>query len=68
MNEMKIEKNIPIPNGYTMDYWPFRQMEVGDSFEVPAKLAGKAPAAMSYFGKRNKMKFSKRGNRIWRIE
>lgn len=68
MTEIKIEKNVPIPEGYKNSKWPFGQMKVGDSFQIPAELMGKAPSAMSYFGKRNKMKFSQRGGRVWRIK
>ena len=40
MNEIKIEKNIPIPEGRgrgRVSKYPFTKMEVGDSFAIKAE-------------------------------
>jgi len=66
--ETKIEKKIPLPRKY-----PFDEMEVGDSFELPTnwKRTTVAVAALRY-GKVTGTKFSIRktpeGFRCWRIK
>lgn len=65
---IKIDKNIPMPASLGSTKWPFGNMEVGDSFEVPTKSIQQIISAMSWYGKRNKMKFSRRKNRVWRIK
>lgn len=73
-DEFKIEKNIPPPSrggpGRKHKY-PFREMEVGDSFFYRG-LRGTIVSCANYFGKRNNAKFVTRkendGFRIWRIE
>lgn len=75
---MRIEKNIPIPqatHGAKASY-PFRKMEVWDSFAAPADGLGancKAAAAARTFAYRTGWKFTVRSIdgdkvRIWRIE
>ena len=53
---MKIDKNIPLPTR-----WPFKQMEVGDSFAIPTDMKRHtvAVSAMRY-GKKHGMKFTTR--------
>jgi hypothetical protein len=68
MSAFKIEKDVPIPDSHQNTRWPFGKMKVGDSFEVPDAVMGKVAVAMSYYGKRHGMKFSKRGKRVWRIK
>lgn len=65
---IKIEKNIPIPYRY-----PFKQMEVGDSFEVPEEVTRSAVSVAALrFGRRHGMIFSIRFTpekklRCWRV-
>lgn len=65
---IKIEKNVPYQERYSAGSWPFGEMKIGDSFIIPETLLPKVTTAMSLFGKRHKMKFSKRGNRVWRVK
>ena len=66
---MKVEKNVPIPNRY-----PFDEMQVGDSFVVPPKIArNTVSVAASRYGEKHQMKFTVRRMddktlRCWRIE
>lgn len=78
--EIKIEKGIPIPPPTSQGNvkYPWREMEVGDSFFVSAKTPKDCSRMQSGFGaswKRFKpMKFTSRienegaGVRVWRIE
>lgn len=66
---MKIDKNVPLPSK-----WPFKDMQVGDSFAVPEGVGRTTVsiAAMRY-GRKHKMKFTvrivaDRTLRCWRIE
>lgn len=68
MIEIKIEKNVTMPQPYKPNPWPFKEMKVGDSFEIPDELLSKLSSAMVYFGRRYRMRFSKRGNRVWRTK
>ena len=67
INKMQIEKNIPIPATY-----PFKDMEVGDSFLVPEEVNRAAVTnSARRFGKNNEMEFTVRaisGGRLrcWR--
>lgn len=76
---MQIEKNIPVPPVQLSkgEGYPFKMLEVGDSFLVPLRdktprdlqkyMAGKA----NYHSLRQAMKFTTRivegGVRVWRI-
>ena len=70
----KIEKAIEVPPIKTGRYsiYPFRKMEVGDSFFSNDISAEKLRAAASYFGLRNERKYMVRkvdgGARCWRIK
>lgn len=72
MNEIKIRKNIPMP-AHRMKY-PFADMQVGDSFEIPAnKIKSAAVCGGNYARTRGGMiKFSVRRvdgkHFIWRIK
>lgn len=72
----EIQKNVPIPavhktGGPTVKY-PFRAMEVGDSFtaEVSAAEAKQIQRAATSFSRRNGVKFTTRrtasGVGVWR--
>ena len=71
LQQMKIEKGIPMPTRLRSKY-PFKEMEVGDSFQVGEEMKETIRSASSIFGARNNMKFSVRkygnGYRIWRTE
>jgi len=65
----QIEKNIPFSTG--RHRFPFREMEVGDSFQINPNDRRRVASAASYYGKRNKKKFSIRmspeSTRVWRV-
>lgn len=70
-----IEKGIPAPPERDTPFrYPFGQLEVQDSFFVPAENTGTIPrvrAAAAMYAKRHGMKFvtkqSDGGIRVWRI-
>jgi len=72
--KVKIQKGIPMPAPHAgVDFYPWQQMEIGDSFYVP----GKTPAAVSSIAfkasKSNAPRVFKsrawaKGGRIWRIK
>lgn len=69
MNPPLIEKNIPLPMKY-----PFAQMDVNDSFAVPASVnRSTVNVSAMRFGRKHGMKFTVRQMpdgtlRCWRIE
>ena len=68
---MKIESNVPMPERIHNTVWPFGQMQVGDSFELPTNTHKRARnAAESYSRSHKGVKFAirKMGDawRIWR--
>lgn len=72
MNTIKLEPNIPIPRGTrgVENRFPFKEMNVGDSFFTADRSARQA--AYDFAQNRNfNMKFATRkvdgGLRIWRI-
>jgi len=72
MNEVKIESGIPIPGALnTRQRWPFRELEVGDSFRISGSVKTAANQCCRY-GKRYGRKFIYRADgekfiRVWRI-
>lgn len=71
----RIEKGVPIPaRGLRADSaFPFMDMEIGDSIEVPADFAKKARAAAHGFAKREGIRLTCRAQpdgsvRIWRVK
>lgn len=73
--EIKIEKNIPIPNRERhVSKYPFGKMKVGDSFFLLATdtNANKIRSAAAWYAVRNGFKFTVRkegeGVRCWRIK
>jgi hypothetical protein len=74
-----IQKGVPLPRALTRAKYPFRLMDVGESFFVPceARMKGgeSVTVAAHAFGRKNGMKFATRmmnengtrGVRIWRI-
>mgnify|MGYP001612441397 CR=1 FL=1 len=75
--EIKIEKGVPVSSSLTFPdsprAYPWRQMEVGDSFKVAGVDANTVASAANQFQKRarGKCKFTVRlvdgGVRCWRI-
>ncbi len=76
---MKIEQNIPMPRrtgGPSGVKYPFREMQIGDSFLVATTdERGRAKAAIYYYthspdgkGRRFSSRKVSGGYRIWRIE
>lgn len=72
MNQIKIDKDIPVPplrRGNESKY-PLGSLEVGESFFVNASQ-GKLASASVQHGKRHNKKFTTRsengGTRVWRI-
>lgn len=69
----KVESGIPIPDKDIGRHsvFPFKAMDVGDSFAVENEQLNNARASASWDGKRNGRKFSVRktatGYRCWRI-
>jgi len=68
--EYKIEKGIPVPA--PRNEYPFRVMEVGDSFAVPSTESRRVRSAANNFGMRNGRKFTVKNLpnkvRVWRIK
>lgn len=65
---MKIEKSIPMPEAWNK--YPFKDMDIGDSFLVEGDVVKVRNAAHAW-GKVNNKKFSVKkvegGHRCWRI-
>ncbi len=82
MSEIKIDKNIPIPeprNGKKKRHYPFAELEIGDSFFVEGfqwKSIGELSGSYNKYRKVTKKKFISRkvtennikGLRIWRTK
>mgnify|MGYP003500423108 FL=1 len=70
MNQIKIDKDVPMPERASRHRYPFKLMGVGDSFLVDVKMETVRLAAASY-SYRSGRKFSVRqtsaGTRVWRI-
>jgi len=72
MNDFTIETDVPAP---VRIKYPFREMEVGESFVQPDLELGRKLRGIIYqYGLRNGKKFSVKldpegpGYRVWRIE
>lgn len=79
MYEIDRGVEIPAPNIHNRNsrIYPFREMEIGDSFLVPGNenkkaLQARVGSAACYYGKRNNSRFVTRsvegGVRVWRVE
>lgn len=66
----EIEKKIPVP-GSPLSIYPFKQMEVGDSFLVPGNNRTAVSVAMTRTALGTTKKFTSRktaeGIRVWRV-
>lgn len=74
-SELKIEKGVPIigrRGGYGGGKYPFKNLEIGDSFLVPNKTTNAFGASVTYWGRVLNRKFISRkvegGVRVWRIK
>ncbi len=82
MNEIVIEKNVPMPNGRRQpkNDFPYAKMEVGDSFAVSVpegaqvgQFSAKVRTQAHQWGKQNGAKFSallvdeQTKVRVWRV-
>ena len=75
---MMIDKNVPMPKVKAKLKYPFNEMEVGDSFEIPCTeetkkdMQVKIASSSGAYGRKNKCKFMTRqtdnGIRVWRIK
>ncbi len=74
-SKYRIEKNIPPPeDSRGLQKYPFKKMEIGDSFFVPAGKAKSVRQQVQYYQKRSAepVRFTVRqvegGVRVWRVE
>lgn len=68
----KIEKGVPVPEQVKRPPYPFKEMEIGDSFTVDKKYEASVRNAASSAGRISGKRFSARRMdngciRIWRI-
>lgn len=74
MNNYEIEQNVALPKGKDSFYYkyPFRKMQVGDSFSVLETEVTTVRGSAYAFASRNKVKLSirktKDGYRCWRLK
>lgn len=70
-HDFAIEKNIPVPDWRVRARYPFKDMQVGDSFLIPQGDRKKVYPAASAAGARHGKKFAVRkvddGVRVWRV-
>lgn len=72
---IEIEKGVPIPDEATglREKYPFKKMEVGDSFLVPAGISKGSSLAITgypnrvYAPKRFASQMTPEGRRVWRV-
>lgn len=69
--KFKIEKGVPCPPSRRDGFFPWNDLEIGDSFFVPGTDSRRFGANASYSSKRYGKKFVVRnvdgGVRVWRI-
>jgi hypothetical protein len=77
MTEFQVEKGVPAPEerGRNATLYPWREMEVGDSFFAAGKTSQKLQSAAWHwrhngwkFVARKETKDGVKGARIWRVE
>lgn len=70
---MKVDKAIPMPKPWRKGKYPFREMEIGDSFAVTNEDRQRVAMAASLFSLRNKKEFKfsvckfEGAYRCWRV-
>jgi len=67
----KIDKNVELPT--VKSTYPYKDMEIGDSFEFPISERNKVSSSCSIYGKNNNRKYAVRSisdsrYRCWRIK
>lgn len=73
MNNIKIEKSIPLPDKRSLNNnkYPYKEMDVGDSFIVSGKKVANISSSSRYWHRKTGFTFICRtvegGVRIWRI-
>jgi hypothetical protein len=74
-SEIKIDKNVPMPQEAARAKYPWKQMEIGDSFFVPAN--GKSTRyrrnclqsnAHGQVPRKFAVRLEEGGVRVWRVE
>ena len=75
---LKVDKNIPIPlpRGKRTSIYPFKEMEVGDSFLVPSsEIEERRRIARSVYSSAHKhrpsrfvVRHTNEGIRVWKVE
>lgn len=73
MDEIKLDKGIPLPSRARLTKYPWAIMEVGDSFAVPGTTSARAGQLAAHASKRQKPKKFVHGKhageyRVWRSE
>ena len=69
---VKIDSDVPLPSvrKSRVSKWPFRDMEIGDSFEFPAEKRTSVSACCTYHSKQLGRKYATRSidgvYRCWR--
>lgn len=70
MSEFVVEKNVPVQHGAGAPHkYPFHDMEVGDSFAIPADKFARVKAAAYAHARNHGRKFStsEKHLRCWRV-
>jgi hypothetical protein len=69
---VRIEKGVPLPRAHRSSKYPWRQMEVGDSFFAAGVLRSSLRQQAYAVGRKIGRKFAVRqvegGTRVWRVE
>lgn len=68
MSDVIIDKNIAMPKGGRRSKYPWREMEVGDSFFLPKATVSMGAANDRYAPTKFIMRKVDGGHRVWRIE
>jgi len=72
-DDIRVEKGVPMPSANVAKY-PWRQMEIGDSFLFPEDVSGDtasnnaAAASKRLAPKRFSVRKTQDGYRCWRVE
>lgn len=70
--EFPIERGVPIPEARTKTKYPWREMEIGESFLAPKSKENSLSACACNAAKKLKRRFVLRtvegGVRVWRVE
>lgn len=71
---IKVDKNVPIPPAKRQTIYPWAKLEIGDSFFIPGKTAGKmggifasAKALDHKYTARTVVENGVKGARVWRV-